>query len=97
MSKEERWLVEGALYGLDRSPRCWARLRDRTLKAVSVKIGDIVICLRQLVSEPNAWLLTASSGGIVGLLVVYVDDLMIGSVAKYASAVLAEIHNIWQC
>ena len=97
VSKEERWLVEGALYGLDRSPRCWARLRDRTLKAVSVKIGDIVICLRQLVSEPNAWLLTASSGGIVGLLVVYVDDLMIGGVAKYAPAVLAEIRNIWQC
>ena len=67
------------------------------MKAVSVKIGDIVICLRQLVSEPNAWLLTASSGGIVGLLVVYVDDLMIGGVAKYAPAVLAEIRNIWQC
>ncbi|CAE7290043.1 RE1 [Symbiodinium sp. CCMP2592] len=35
--------------------------------------------------------------GIVGLLVVYVDDLMIGGVAKYASAVLVEIRNIWQC
>ena len=97
VSKWERWLVKGALYGLDRSPRCWASLRDRTLKTVKVKIGDTVICLKQLVSEPNAWLLTASSGGIVGLLVVYVDDLMIGGVAKYASAILAEIRSIWQC
>ncbi|CAE7450383.1 unnamed protein product [Symbiodinium necroappetens] len=64
---------------------------------VSKWVGDTVICLRQLVSEPNAWLLVAESEGIVGLLVVYVDDLMVGGVTKYASAILAEIRSIWQC
>ena len=98
--KHERWLISGALYGLDRSPRCWSKKRDKSLKLIKICLEDAILTLEQLVAEPNAWLIKKSSSGtvtITGVLIVYVDDFMVGAVKLVAEKVLEAIRGLRQC
>ena len=84
---EERWQVEKAVYGLEISPSCWSRHRDKTMTTITWEDQGFKLVLKALKSEPSLWRIVrleeVSAEGVpakettVGLIGVYVDDLLI--------------------
>ena len=70
-----------ALYGLPTSPRDWGDYRDSEFRTFAVVVGGVSHGLYQSKSDESLWLLRVvgedGAGPIVGLIVVYVDDLAI--------------------
>eukprot|EP00435_Cladocopium_sp_Y103_P029126 s549_g7.t1 len=75
-----------AMYGFKQSPRLWSDYRDQELAKMEVETQGGILTLQQMVTEPNMWRLMLKSPGplkdtlaeeFVGLMLVYVDDLLI--------------------
>ena len=91
--EDEVWVAERAMYGLRQSPRSWSLHRDNTLRKMKVK----GCYLRQVVSEPNLWMLEEESGDYRrGMILVYVDDLRITGEKDYVKELIEEMQKIWQ-
>ena len=86
------YIAEKAIYGLRRSPRLWSEHRDRILESLEVKLEDrkgntVRILLQPLPSEPNLWTMRfEGEGKLRGLLMTYVDDLIIVGEDRAAAA-----------
>ena len=103
---EEWWEALKAVYGYRKSPRLWSDHRDLTLRKIRMKTNHGMVVLQQMVSEPNIWRLVRQQeeesecreggGELVGLLLVYVDDLLILSDIELIDQVLNEIKGIWE-
>ena len=99
---DEWWEALKAVYGYRKSPRLWSDHRDLTLRKIKVRTGKGVVVLQQMVSEPNIWRLVNhesedldGEGELVGLLLVYVDDLLLLSNTVVIDRTLDEIRRIW--
>ena len=90
--KDEVWVAERAIYGLRQSPRSWSLHRDETLRGLQLP----GYTLRQAVSEPNLWIVEGEGQRLCGLILVYVDDMMITGETGVAKMIIAEIQKIWQ-
>ena len=95
--EDEVWVAEKAMYGLRQAPRCWSIHRDEVLRSLRVR-GCF---LRQVVSEANLWILEKEdeeeiSLRMKGMMLVYVDDLLIAGEKIYAEALVEEIQKTWQ-
>ena len=90
-SAEEVWIAEKAMYGLRQSPRSWSLYRDETMQA-----RCIPGLLRQAASEPNLWVVEAEGEILSGIVLVYVDDMLITGQADVVKKVLAAIQEKWQ-
>ena len=97
------FLPEKAIYGLRRSPRLWSETRDATLTSLRIE-GErnhkkMVFQLRPLESEPNLWKLQNANGSedenIYGLLMTYVDDLLLAAPPTLLQALKEKIQSIW--
>jgi len=87
------WVAEKAIYGLRQAPRCWSIHRDEVLTNLRVK----GCYLRQVASEANLWVLEEEDGQkMKGMMLVYVDDLLITGEKIYAEALVEEIQKTWQ-
>ena len=96
-----------AVYGLRRSPRLWGLCRDKQMRnfEIEVKFGGkkLKLVMRQLDSEPNLWRLKESeeeeNGGApnidYGLVMTYVDDILITAPEEITMAVAAKIQETW--
>ena len=89
--EDEVWIAEKAMYGLRQSPRSWSIYRDITLQEMSIE----GLRLRQTTSEPNLWVVEDLDQKMVGLILVYVDDLLISGCGTVPERVLQAVRKIW--
>ena len=89
----EAWIAEKAMYGLRQSPRSWSIYRDRVM--AGLEIEEIVI--NQATSEPNLWILRHHREDTLrGMILVYVDDMLITGEEKVVTKTLEQIQRVWQ-
>ena len=89
---EEVWIAEKAMYGLRQSPRSWSIHRDETLR--SLRVPDLQ--LRQALSEPNLWVVEDEEASMRGIVLVYVDDMLIAGENDVPERILREVQRKWQ-
>ena len=89
--EDEVWIAEKAMYGLRQSPRSWSIYRDTTLQEMSIE----GLRLRQTTSEPNLWVVEDLDQKMVGLILVYVDDLLISGCGAVPERILQAVRRIW--
>lgn len=69
------------MYGYRQSPKLWGDHRDNTLRKKKIELSSGWLVLRQMASEPSMWLIVEEKDTgeetIRGLMLVYVDDLLI--------------------
>ena len=90
----ELWEYTHAVYGLRESPRWWGEFRDSRLAQLNVIVGSRRIKLLQCRVEGSWWRLVDEST-LVGIVVVYVDDLLICSIPTIVIAVSEAIKKLW--
>ena len=100
---ESFWDVQRAMYGLAISPAAWARCRDRTLPSLRLQTCLGLVRLQQFKSDPNIWAIVpadiaeqADPLQRLGLLLVYVDDMMVLSTPPMIADVIAELGKKWE-
>ena len=96
---DEIWLLDKALYGLRVAPRAWELERDAQLKPTSWKHKGQTLWLKQLASDPSIWTVMQGTGEdatIVGILGVYVDDLLALGPMDIVKSVLSHISQMWK-
>ena len=81
VAADEIWLALRAIYGLRQSPKTWSDHRDVVLSGMQWQLGNHTAVFEQLVTDPNVWkIVTHMETGeerLHGVMIVYVDDLMI--------------------
>ena len=104
------FLIEKALYGLQESPQDWCVERDRRFSRLRW-IGPTgkPRCLIQSQSDSSIWLVKEGlpdksdgtngepTGAVLGLLGVYVDDLLITARPQELSELVNVISKEWKC
>ena len=104
------WFVPlRAVYGFRRSPRLWGKTRDQGLDELEIVIVEgekkTHLSLSQLVSEPNLWKIEEKipedSGfqgprELYGLLMTYVDDMLIVGSDQVVSKTMEAIQLKWK-
>ena len=91
---QELWEFTHAVYGLRESPKWWGEFRDSQLSQIDVVFEDRHIKLVQCKVEGSWWRLVDGSD-LVGIIVVYVDDLLICSTDPTIRAVAKAIQQKW--
>ena len=96
---QEVWLALKAIYGLRQSPKTWSDHRDLILSGMEWPLGDQVANFEQMVTDPNVWkIVTQSDLGeeqLQGVMIVYVDDLMVLAPEKIARSTIERIKEEW--
>ena len=95
-----------AVYGFRRSPRLWGKCRDDTLKEIRIEwqtpTGVKILYLEQLQSEANLWKILeesadqTSSPPLWGLLMSYVDDILVVSHPEVLPLVMQQVRSQWK-
>ena len=90
---DQGWEVDMALYGFRQSPKRWGDHRDHRMTRMKVKN----MTLRQLDSESCLWkIVEEDTGSVVGVIVTYVDDLLILASQETASLWVECIRQTWE-
>ena len=100
---EHVWLIEKALYGLTTSPRDWGLHRNEELPRIRWNLHDEKghwVGQFKKTEDENLWRLEEccqESGATrwVGLLSVYVDDLLAGGEKASVAAALEAVGQLW--
>ena len=92
----ELWKLTHAVYGLQESPNLWGTYRDQRLAEITFMIGDKTITLVQGKVEPSWWSVMQDGTVLVGILVVYVDDLLICGEDEVIKGLTAAIRSLWK-
>ena len=109
MTKEALFLPLRAVYGFRRSPRLWGDHRDSVMKTIKIQFvssGQTVeLVLEPLESEPNLWKVVKAEGEkqreleeefqLYGMVMTYVDDIVISGCQPVVEALLKEFQSIW--
>ena len=95
------WLAIRAMYGLRQSPKAWSDYRDSVLGKMTVDLEDGQIFLEPLVTDPNVWKLMKDERGrgepkMIGMMLVYVDDVLILSEEENVQQMLDRIGQEWE-
>ena len=94
-----------ALYGYKESPRLWADFRDNEVAAMKIPLDGGWLTLEHMVTEPNLWRILQNKPGLfgdsqaeelVGLLLVYVDDLLTLGSDSILNTVIEAIRKKWE-
>ena len=100
---DEYWLVKKAIYGLKESPLLWSKERDRKLAKIVIEIEKDGIkeqyILKKLKSDPNTWHIVKKGNEeeSQGLLLTYVDDILVATTEELGKATMKAIDEIWKC
>ncbi|CAE7453194.1 TY5A [Symbiodinium sp. CCMP2592] len=73
----ELWKLTHAVYGLQESPRLWGRYRDMQLAKIQIIFEGKRVTLLQGRVEPSWWSVLQDGSVLIGIIVVYVDDILI--------------------
>ena len=90
----ELWEFTHAVYGLRESPRCWGEFRDTRLAQLNIIVDGKRIKLLQCRVEGSWWKLVEGTT-LIGVVVVYVDDLLICSTPSIIQAVSDAVKTLW--
>ena len=112
MPKTALFLPLKAVYGFRRSPRLWSLHRDKILRSLEIEVTyssatKEVLILSQLDSEPNLWKIQVmeegedeeskvDTGKVRGLLMSYVDDILVTGSDPVVAAVVRKIEETWK-
>ena len=92
----ELWKLTRAVYGLQESPKLWGTYRDMMLAKVQLVVGGKRITLLQGRVEPSWWSIMQEGSVLVGVLVVYVDDLLLRARTEVIKELAAAIQRFWK-
>ncbi|CAE7671933.1 GIP, partial [Symbiodinium sp. CCMP2456] len=92
--EKELWEFTHAVYGLRESPRWWGEFRDEKMAQLNIVVGEKRIKLLQCRVEGSWWRLLDDTV-LVGLVVIYVDDLLICSTPDIIKAVSRAVRKLW--
>ncbi|CAE7310954.1 GIP, partial [Symbiodinium microadriaticum] len=93
----ELWKLTHAVYGLQESPRLWGSYRDEQLSKLVVTANDRKYVLVQGKVEASWWrVVDQETGELAGIIVVYVDDILLSGSAAIVCAVAEAIRKLWR-
>ena len=98
----ERWVVDGAMYGLPESPKDWGCYRDLYVSSFRWTLDEKEYQLRRT-PEPNVWYIARDGfhaedqDEVCGLVTIYVDDILVTAPQPLAKAALDRIQQEWTC
>ena len=103
MKRESLYLPQKAVYGFRRSPKLWGITRDKTIGDFTIEVnykGQLLkLELEPLQAEPNLWKIQSEEheeeASIFGLLMTYVDDILIAAPEPILVAVQEKIQSTW--
>lgn len=88
-----------AMYGLRQSPKTWGDHRDECFHLVSWKVKEDGFYLEPMTSEPNLWKIMKKEKTTQdvhkGLMLVYVDDLLVLSEREIVEEAIQTISSRW--
>ncbi|CAE7917991.1 RE1, partial [Symbiodinium necroappetens] len=94
----EVWGIERVLYGLREAPRWWEVFRNERLSSARIPMDNEVLILESLETEENMWRIkVVGSDEIRGILLIYVDDLLVLSITKIIETVYKWLTDDWKC
>ncbi|OLQ15613.1 Copia protein [Symbiodinium microadriaticum] len=94
--KETMWRVKRALYGMVTSPRSWEVYRNKTMAQMRGKVsGDEVRFIPSEV-DGSLWYIMAGERR-AGVIVCYVDDLLIAGEPLVAKEAAQMVARTWKC
>ncbi|CAE7355520.1 RE2 [Symbiodinium sp. CCMP2456] len=100
LSREDRWWIRKALYGLPTSPRDWGRYRDGEFCKLEIRWEQRVFHLVQTHSDDALWLVRpfkeGKLGDTEGILIVYVDDLAFLGPKGLCQAFIEAVQAKWK-
>ena len=100
VSSSVQWMAVKAMYGLRQSPRAWGDFRDATLAKMTWQVEDDLIAFQPLVSDPNVWRIVKVTDDLeqttLGLMLVYVDDLMLLGKLRLLQEALERVKREWE-
>ena len=100
VGRNEHWEALKAVYGYRQSPRLWSDYRDDELRIMEIGHGggQQKVRLCQMLSEPNMWKILCGpleEERLAGILLVYVDDLLVLAEDSVMSMVVEAIRKKW--
>ena len=100
------WKVQKALYGLASAPRSWSNYRDKVLAGLRIPCEGGELRLSKMLEDANLLHIVKfpkESGGEdptegqrVGVIALYVDDVLIGAVRPICEAVIKALQDQWE-
>ena len=99
VSSTSYWKALMAMYGLRQSPKTWGDHRDECFHEMTWKIGKEEFYFESMTSEPNLWKImqkeNVSQDIQKGLMLVYVDDLLVLSKEEVVRGAIQTISSRW--
>ncbi|CAE7256410.1 PMT4 [Symbiodinium sp. CCMP2592] len=102
-SAEDAWEVIRPLYGLRGSPSIWAKHRTDRLREAKIPYKGRTIVLVQSTADPELWMAydedstLRATGGLLALLITYVDDLFYLAERSLVEALHEWVQKEWPC
>ena len=97
---DEFWVAVRAIYGLRQSPKLWGAHRDTKMGGMSWEGREGSIALEPMVGDPNIWKMVQLKEGweevTKGLILVYVDDLLIMGPEPLIQECIKKISEEWE-
>ena len=94
------WKALMAMYGLRQSPKTWGDHRDECLNLMTWEVENEEFYFEPMISEPNLWRVMKKEKVVQdsqrGLMLVYVDDLLILSEDKVVRGAIEVISQRWE-
>ncbi|CAE8597959.1 unnamed protein product [Polarella glacialis] len=97
IARDTLWIVHKALYGLRESPKAWAVSRDKKLVNFEVTVGTQKFTLRQSAADPNSWAVVNQKGEKMGIVIVYVDDIVATGPEDLVDEIMSWVGRTWEC
>ena len=92
----ELWRLTHAVYGLQESPKLWGSYRDLRLAQIQLVYEGKRVTLKQGTVEPSWWSILQDGSLLIGIVVVYVDDLLICGRTSIIKELAKAIRAIWR-
>ena len=100
------WKVRKALYGLASAPKSWSNHRDKVLAGLRIPCKGGVLWLSKMVEDANLLHIVKFpeeservdlvEGQKVGVIALYVDDILIGAECSICEAVIKALQDQWE-
>ena len=100
------WRVKKALYGLASAPKSWSLHRDKVLAGLQIPCDGGVLRLVRMPEDANLWHIVKASSRSeeaaawqeqrVGVIALYVDDILIGGRSCVTQAVVSALQEVWE-
>ncbi|CAE7239682.1 unnamed protein product [Symbiodinium sp. CCMP2456] len=92
----ELWKLTHAVYGLQESPKLWGMYRDIRLAQIQLVFEGKKVVLMQGRVEPSWWSILQEGSQLIGILVVYVDDILLCGRPELIKEIASAIREVWK-